>query len=77
MGASPQAPFRFTQSIRLPPIWFLSHEGKQACSMTPDNQMHYCIHVRVTLGEGGDQPLPSDAWRGSLIADMLQDVLKE
>ena len=37
--------------------------------------MYYCIHVRVTLGEGrGDQPLPSYAWIGSLIADMLQEA---
>ena len=39
---------------------------------------HSCIHVRVTLGEGGgDQPPPSHAWSGSLISDMFQESLKE
>ena len=43
------------------------HEG-QAC---------YCIHIRVTLGEGGgDQPPPSHAW-SSLIADMFQQGFDE
>ena len=78
MGTSPKAPFTFMQSSRLPSIHSLSPEGRWACSMTPDNQMHYCIHIRVTLGqEGGDHPPPSHAWSGSLIADMFQDCLKE
>ena len=40
-------------------------------------QIHYCIHVRVTLGEGGNQPSPSHVWSGSLIADIFQDDLEE
>ena len=40
--------------------------------------MHYCIHVRVTLGEGGgNQPPPSHTGSGSLIADMFQEGLEE
>ena len=40
--------------------------------------MHYCVQVRVTLGEGGcNQPPPSHAWTGLLIANMFQDGLGE
>ena len=40
--------------------------------------MPYCIHIRVTLGEGeGNKPPPSHAWSGSLIADMFQKGLEE
>ena len=40
--------------------------------------MHYCLHVRVILGEGGGvQPPPFHAWTGFLIADMFQDGLEE
>ena len=43
-----------------------------------EDQAHYCIHMRVTLGEGGgDQPQPSHAWSGLLIADMFQEGLEE
>ena len=43
-----------------------------------EDQMHYCVHVRVTLGEGGcNQPPPSHAWSGSLIADMFQEGIEE
>ena len=42
------------------------------------DQMCYCIHVRVTLGEGGgDQPPPSHTWSGLLIVDMFQKGLEE
>ena len=76
IGMSPKAPFRFTQLSRLPSVQSLSPEGRQACSTTPDSQMHYCIHIRVTLREGGDdQPPPYHAWSGLLIADMLQECL--
>ena len=51
MGMSPRAPFRFTQLSRSPSIWSLSPEGRWAHMTTPNNWMHYCIHVRVTLGE--------------------------
>ena len=45
---------------------------------THEDQMHYCGHIRVTLGEeGGDQPLPSHAWSVSLIVDMFQEGLEE
>ena len=48
------------------------------CSVTADDQMHYCVPVRVALGEGGgNQPPLSHTWSGLLIADMLQDGLKE
>ena len=40
--------------------------------------MHYCIHVRVTLGEGGgNKPPPPHAWSGLLIVDMFQEGLEE
>ena len=41
----------------------------------PDNQTCYCIHIRVTLGDGrDDQPPPTHMWSGSVIADMLQEA---
>ena len=73
MGVSPRMPFRFTQLSRSPFVHSLSLACWWAHSTTPDDQMHYCIHSRVTLEEGrGDQPPPSHAWSGSLIADILQ-----
>ena len=40
--------------------------------------MHYCVHVRVTLGEGrGDQLSPPHPWTSSLFADIFQECLKE
>ena len=43
--------------------------------MTPEDQMHYCIHMKVTLGEGrGIQPPPSHALNVLLIADILQEA---
>ena len=40
--------------------------------------MHYCVHVRVALGEGGGiQPPPSHTWSGLLVADMFQEGLEE
>ena len=53
MGASPKVSFRFTQPHRLSPVCSLSPEVGQTCSRTPDDWMHYCIHARVTLREGG------------------------
>ena len=45
---------------------------------THEDLMHYCIHIRVTFGEGGsDQPPPSHSWSGSLILDMFQEGLEE
>ena len=64
---SPKMPFRFTQSNWLPSTHSLSLEHWQANSTTPDNRTRYCVHIRVTLGEGmGEQPhLPTcgvDCW---------------
>ena len=43
-----------------------------------EDWMCYCIHIRVTLGKGGgNEPLPSHAWSGLLIADMFQEGLEE
>ena len=43
--------------------------------MTPKDQMHYCIQVGVTLGEGrGDQLPPLQAWNGLLITNILQET---
>ena len=40
--------------------------------------MHYCIHIRVTLGEGRGDQLPSPhAWTGSLITDIFQQCLEK
>ena len=39
-GTSPRAPFRFTQSSRLPSIQSLSPEGRWAHLMTPDTLSH-------------------------------------
>ena len=40
--------------------------------------MCYCIQVRVTLGEGGGNQLPTSyVWTGSLTANMFQDCLEE
>ena len=70
----PKASFRFTQLSRLPYVGSLSSKGRWACSTTPDNWTHYCVHVRVTLGEGrGDQPALSHVWSGLQITDMLQE----
>ena len=75
MGIPSKMPFRFTQLSRSPSKWSLSHEHWWDHSMNPKDQMCYCVHVRVTLGEGrGDQPPPSHASNGSLIADILQET---
>ena len=74
-GMSPKMPFRFTQLSRLPCICSLLLKHQQTCLITPHDQLHYCIHVRVTLGERrGNQPPTSHVWNGSLIADILQEV---
>ena len=45
---------------------------------THEDQMCFCIHIRLTLGEeGGDQPPPAHAWSGLLIVDMFQEGLEE
>ena len=68
-------PFRFTWSSRSPSICSLSLEHQQAHSVTPNDCTHYCIHMRVTLGEGrGNQTPPSHKWNGLLIADILQEA---
>ena len=75
MSTSPKMPFRFTQTSRLPSVCSLLIEHQWACSTTPNDQMHYCIHVRVTLEEGrGNQLPPSQMWSGLPIADILQEA---
>ena len=77
IGASPKMPFRFTQSRQSPSEQSLMSEHQQDHPILED-QVHYCVHVRVTLGEwGGNQPLPCHAWSSLLIVDMLQEGLKE
>ena len=77
MGSSPIMPFRFMLSSQLPSKWSLMPECQQDHPI-PEDQMCYCILVRVTFGEGGgNQPSPSHAWSGSLIVDMFQKGLKE
>ena len=52
MGTSPKAPFSFMHSSRSPSIHSLSPDGRQACSTITEYWMHYCIHIKVTLGRG-------------------------
>ena len=75
MGTSPKMPFRFIQLSRLPSVCSQLPELPQTHSLTPDDQMHYCIHIRVTLEEGrGYLPQPSHTWNGLLITDILQEA---
>ena len=75
MGASSKMPFRFTQSSRSLFEWSLPPEHWWDCSITPEDQMCYCIYIRVTLGVGrGNQPHPSHAWSRLLVADILQQA---
>ena len=77
MGASSKMPFHFAQCSRLPSEQSLSPEHQQS-NPVPEDQMCYCIQVRVTLGEvGGDQLPPPHVWTGSLIVDMFQHWLKK
>ena len=57
MGTPSKIPFRFKQSSRLPSEWSLLPEHWQD-HFTHEDQMCYCIHVRVTLGEGGGNQHP-------------------
>ena len=52
MSESLRTPFRFIQLSRLPSVHSLSLECWWAYLTTPNDQMGYCVHVRVTLGEG-------------------------
>ena len=77
MDISSQMPFQFTQCGGLLSEWSLSSEHRVDPSANKD-QTRYCVHVRVTLGEGrGDQPHPLHAWTGLLIADIFQEGLEE
>ena len=77
MGTSSQMPFQFTQCGGSPLEWSLLLEHWAYPSANED-QMHYCVQIRVTLGEGrGDQPPPPHAQTGSLIADIFQEDLEE
>ena len=75
MATSPQVPFRFMQSCRLPSMCSLSPEGGWAHSVMPAIWIRYCAHISDF--RGGNQPPPSHAWSGLLIVDMFQDGLKE
>ena len=78
IGPSPKMLFRFTLSSRSPSAHSPLLEHQQAWSTTPDNWMHYCVHIRVTLEDRkGDQPLPHHAWSGSLITNILQEAVLE
>ena len=48
IGMSPIMPFRFTQSSRFPSTCSLLLEHQWALSTTPNDLMHYCIHIRMT-----------------------------
>ena len=77
MGTSPKNPFRFMQSSQLPSEWSLTPEHQLDHTIHED-QVCYCIHIRVTLGEGwANLPPPSHAWSGLLITDMCQVGLME
>ena len=77
MGSSSKTPFCFMWCSRLLSELSLSLEHWHS-NPAYEDQMHYCVHVRVTLGEGrGDQPPPSHAWTSSLITKMFQDDLEE
>ena len=70
-------PFHFAWCGRLPSEWSLLPEHQQS-NPVPEDWTHYCIQVRMTLGEGGsDHPQPPHALTGSLIADMFQDGFEE
>ena len=74
MGSSSKMAFHFAWCGGLPSEWSLSPEHWQS-NPAHENQMHYYVQVRVTLGEGwGDQPPPSHAWTGSLIANMFHGL---
>ena len=74
-GTSPKTLFRFAQLSRSPSACSPSLEHQQAHSTIPKHQMHYCIHISMTLEEGkGYQPSPSHMWSGSLITDILQEA---
>ena len=77
MGAPSKTPFRCPQSSQLLWEWSLMPECWQD-HPTHKDQMCYCIHIRVTLGEGGgDEPPLSHTGSGSLIVDMFQEGLQE
>ena len=64
MDASSIMPFYFTWHGRPPSEQSLSPEHWHN-DPAHDDLLHYCVQVRVTLGEGGgDQPQPSLAWTG-------------
>ena len=77
MGAPSKMPFRFLQSSQSPWEWSVMPEYQQD-HPTQKDLMHYCIHIRVTLGRGlGNQPPPSHIWSGLLIVDMFEEGIEE
>ena len=74
---SSQMPFQFTQCDGSPLKWSLSMEH-QADPSTNKDSMCYCVHIRVSLGEGrGDSLPPPHTWTDSLIAYIFQECLEE
>ena len=77
MGASSKCPFAL-YNVADHHLNNLYHQEHWQSNQAHEDQMCYCIQVRVTLGEGGGgQPPPSPAWTGSLIANIFQDGLEE
>ena len=73
MGMSPQSTFQihWIKQITLHMVSITSGY-MSTLDMTPGNWMCYCIqHQSDSRGGGGDQPPPSHAWSGSLIANMF------
>ena len=76
MGTSSQMPFWFMQcdGFHSEQPLLLEHWADPSANK---DWMCYCIHVRVTLGEGrGDEPPPPHVWTGSLNADIYQEGLE-
>ena len=74
----PKMHFRFRITSRSPSERSVSPEHWWDQSPTPEDQRHYCIQVRVMLGNGrGDQPTLPHAWEGGLNTDILQEAWSE
>ena len=74
----PKIPFRFRRTSQLPSEKSVSSEHWQDYSSTPKDRRHYCIQVRVKLGnEGGHQPPPSHVWGGCLITNIFPEAWPE
>ena len=75
---APKLSFRFWITSQLPSERLVSSEHWWDCSPNPKDRRHYCIQVRLMLGDGGgDQPLLSHVWGGCLSTDTLQGTCPE